>query len=71
MLGNEIKVYMDSIGQSITEYLVNFEFVKDIMKKNGFEVSIPENMNPRYSQILRRIRKCSHIRAPLEPIQLP
>ena len=54
MFGVEIDVYMESIGQKIKEYLVNFDFVKDIMKKNGFEVSIPENMNPRYSQILRK-----------------
>ena len=53
MFGVEIDVYMESIGQKIKEYLVNFDFFKDIMKKNGFEVSIPENMNPRYSQILR------------------
>tara|TARA_A100001037_G_scaffold14870_1_gene13361 strand:+ start:3438 stop:7349 length:3912 start_codon:yes stop_codon:yes gene_type:complete len=54
MFGVEIDVYMESIGQKMKEYLVNFDFVKDIMKKNGFEVSIPENMNPRYSQILRK-----------------
>ena len=53
MFGVEIDVYMESIGQKIKEYLVNFDFVKDIMKKNGFEISIPDNMNPRYSQILR------------------
>ena len=54
MFGVEIDVYMESIGQKMKEYLVNFDFVKDIMKKNGFEVNIPENMNPRYSQILRK-----------------
>ena len=54
MFGNEIDVFMESIGQKITEYLVNFDFVKDIMKKNGFEIDIPKEMNPRYSQILRK-----------------
>ena len=37
MFGNKIKVYMSSIGQEITEYLVNFEMVEDIMKEYGFE----------------------------------
>ena len=37
MLGQEISVYMSSIGQYITEYLVNFEFVINIMKEYGFE----------------------------------
>ena len=53
IFGVEIDVYMESIGQKIKEYLVNFDFVKDIMKQNGFEINIPNNMNPRYSQILR------------------
>ena len=46
MFGNEIDVYMESIGQKITEYLVNFDFVKDIMKDNGFELDIPKDMDP-------------------------
>lgn len=54
MFGNEIDVFMESIGQKITEYLVNFDFVKDIMKDNGFELDIPKDMDPRYSQILRQ-----------------
>ena len=41
IFGNEIDVYMDSIGQSITEYLVNFEYFINIMKKNGFELTVP------------------------------
>tara|TARA_B100002051_G_C16720775_1_gene632287 strand:- start:87 stop:2228 length:2142 start_codon:yes stop_codon:yes gene_type:complete len=45
MFGNEIMVYMDSIGQSIPEYLVNFEFFIDIMKENGFELVIPQTNN--------------------------
>ena len=42
MFGNEIEVFMDSIGQPIIEYLVNFEFFIDRMKENGFELSIPK-----------------------------
>lgn len=43
MFGQEITVYMSSIGQYITEYLVNFEFVIDIMKEYGFELIAPKN----------------------------
>ena len=39
MFGNKIEVYMDTIGQPIDEYLVNFEFFVDIMKKNGFRLA--------------------------------
>ena len=42
MFGNEIEVFMDSIGQPIVEYLVNFEFFTDVMKKNGFELVNPK-----------------------------
>ncbi len=48
MLGQEITVYMSSIGQYITEYLVNFEFVIDIMKEYDFIPYYPDkasNMN--------------------------
>ena len=38
MLGKEIDVYMSSIGQYVTEYLVNFDFVVHIMKQHGFEL---------------------------------
>ena len=37
MLGNKIDVYMESIGQFVTEYLVNFEYFISIMKQYGFE----------------------------------
>lgn len=41
MFGNKIDVYMDSIGEEYSEYLVDFqEFVK-IMKENGFELQKP------------------------------
>jgi hypothetical protein len=39
ILGKKINVYVDTIGQSIEEYLVNFEFFIDIMKEYGFELS--------------------------------
>jgi hypothetical protein len=41
MFGNVIDVYMDSIGQTLPEYLVNFEFFVKIMKENGFEPFVP------------------------------
>mgnify|MGYP005626728429 CR=1 FL=1 len=42
MFGNEIEVFMDSIGQPIVEYLVNFDFFTEVMKKNGFELVNPK-----------------------------
>ena len=42
MLGQTIEVYMESIGQNITEYLVNFEYFNDLMTKYGFEAQRPE-----------------------------
>ena len=44
MLGNVITVYMESIGQEIDEYLVNFDFFVKKMKEYGFEPHLP-NMN--------------------------
>ena len=38
LLGNKIDVYMNSIGQKITEYLVNFEYIIQIMKEYDFEL---------------------------------
>lgn len=41
LFGNQIDVYMDSIGEEYSEYLVDFqEFIK-IMKENGFELQKP------------------------------
>lgn len=37
-LGYEIDVYQDSINQSITEYLVNFDFFTSTMDKYGFKL---------------------------------
>ena len=53
MFGTEIDVYMDSIGQTFTEYLVNFDFFKDSMEKVGFELKTPENVPKKHSTILR------------------
>ena len=41
MYGQKIEVYMDSIGQPIVEYLVNFDFFIEKMKENGFELVNP------------------------------
>ena len=38
LLGNKIDVYMNSIGQKIKEYLVNFEYIIKIMKEYDFEL---------------------------------
>jgi len=50
LLGQEIDVYMNSIGQTITEYLVNFDMFVDIMKEYGFHLASPKLMG-RYSGI--------------------
>jgi len=42
MFGQEITVEMSSIGQPITEYLVNFDMFKDMMKIYGFKLVSPE-----------------------------
>ena len=62
VFGNEIDVYMDSIGQTITEYLVNFEFFTRVMKDNGFELFIPK-MDFKYSNIFQKkfIDNCSPV----------
>ena len=41
MFGNEIEVFMDSIGQPIIEYLVNFDFFIKVMEENDFELVNP------------------------------
>ena len=43
MINQKISVYMDSIGNSIDEYLVNFRFFTDIMNEYGFIV--PDDIN--------------------------
>jgi hypothetical protein len=37
-LGYEIGVYMNTIGQVLKEYLVNFSFLTDVMREYGFEL---------------------------------
>lgn len=53
MFGNEIEVYMDSIGKDIIEYIVNFDFFVDDMKKNGFTLVNPR-MKMKYSNIFKK-----------------
>ena len=38
MLGNRIDVYMDSIGYETPEYLVNFDYLIDLMKEYKFKL---------------------------------
>ena len=51
MFGQEIEVFMASIGQSITEYLVNFEFFIELMKEYGFELALPTYKKGEYNPI--------------------
>ena len=37
-LGNKVDIYISSIGQTITEYLVNFEYLTAICKENDLEL---------------------------------
>ena len=48
MFGNSINVFMDSIGDTYLEYLVNFKFFIDIMKEYGFELYKPEKNKKKY-----------------------
>ena len=51
MFGQEIEVFMASIGQPLIEYLVNFEFFIDIMKEYGFELELPPFKKGEYNPI--------------------
>ena len=42
LFDQKIKVYMSSIGQEITEYLVNFDLLKEMMKSYRFKLVKPE-----------------------------
>ena len=44
MFGQKIDVYMNSIGQTITEYLVNFNMVTDIMKSHPVRLATPKRL---------------------------
>ena len=54
MFGNVIDVYMDSIGQTIPEYLVNFDYFIDLMAENGFVPVTPTKIAKKYSTIFRQ-----------------
>ena len=54
MFGQIIDVYMESIGQTIPEYLINFDFFVKVMKENGFKPVVPENVKRKYSTIFRK-----------------
>jgi len=54
MLGNQIDVYMDSIGQTIPEYLVNFEYFVSVMKGNGFVNMIPTGIKHPHSSLFKK-----------------
>ena len=40
MLGHKIEVYINTIGIPHEEYLVNYEYLEDILKEYGFELEI-------------------------------
>ena len=52
---------MSSIGQHITEYLVNFEYFIDIMKEYGFELSLPTFKKGEYNPIREPIQSFDQI----------
>lgn len=54
MFGQRIDVFMESIGQTISEYLVNFDFFKHYMEKNGFTlVNMLPLVKNRYKNLFR------------------
>jgi len=52
MFGQTIDVYMESIGQEIPEYLVNFDFLRKYMEENGFKLVSP-SVKKKYSHIFK------------------
>ena len=57
MFGQEIEVFMSSIGQPIIEYLVNFDFFIDIMDEYGFELTkLPKEPTKEYNPITGSIQ---------------
>ena len=50
LLGNEIDVYMNSIGKTFTEYLVNFEYFIELMKEYDLELAKP-NFKKDYKEL--------------------
>ena len=55
MFGQEIDVYMNSIGQTITEYLVNFQMFIEIMKEYNFSLVNP-TLKGKYSGIFDNVK---------------
>jgi len=53
MLGNIVSIYMETIGQELEEYLVNFDYFGQIMSENGFTPVTPKNIPPKYSNLFR------------------
>ena len=53
MLGNVVRIYMETIGQELDEYLVNFDHFSTVMKENGFVAVTPTNIPPKYSNLFR------------------
>ena len=51
MVGQQIDVEMESIGQTIPEYLVNFDFLEKIMLEYGFKPVKPE-LSSKYKEII-------------------
>ena len=54
MFGHVIDVYMESIGQTIPEYLVNFDFFVKVMKDNGFRPVVPTTVKRKYSTLFKK-----------------
>ena len=52
MLGQQIDVFMESIGQVIPEYLVNFKFLRNYMETNGFKLLSP-NVGSKYKNLFK------------------
>ena len=61
MYGQEIDVFMASIGQTLTEYLVNFEFFIQLMKEYGFELALPKYKKGEYNPIKDPIQSFDQI----------
>ena len=52
IFGQKIDVFMESIGQTLSEYLVDFNFLKHYMKQNGFKLMSPDVKN-RYKHLFK------------------
>ena len=52
IFGQKIDVFMESIGQTIPEYLVDFNFFRYYMEENGFKLISPDVKN-RYKNLFK------------------